>query len=309
MQPRKRTCPMLPRHLQNLGRTWVAHAEYPPSFYRSRHMFGCPWWAGQQPWPPYPHFNSWHPPVIWRPHHFCGPSRTRYQGPPCNPWNAPPSSWVHFSNVNMSSKGEEPMPKRMKCTEEDVLGRKPSPNRSYSPTNDFRVPPLHEASDFPIPDHDGVKASTRGKIKRRWEDFGHDFSEMSKVLVNRENQHANTHAPENFDFTVMSYNILSQDLLEDNCHLYKHCRRPLLFWSYRLTNILQELKQLDADILCLQEVQEDHYRTQIKPSLEALGYHCEYKNSTGENQMLCHLLQVFQVSLMSVKPGNITGTI
>ncbi|XP_051951729.1 protein angel homolog 2-like isoform X2 [Xyrauchen texanus] len=33
--------------------------------------------------------------------------------------------------------------------------------------------------------------------------------------------------------------------------------------------------------MCLQEVQEDHYKEQIKPSLESLGYHCEYKRRTG----------------------------
>ncbi|XP_044279789.1 protein angel homolog 2 isoform X3 [Varanus komodoensis] len=90
-----------------------------------------------------------------------------------------------------------------------------------------------------------------------------------------------------FDFTVMSYNILSQDLLEDNSHLYKHCRRHILAWNYRFPNILNDIKELDADILCLQEVQEDQYGIEIKPSLEALGYHCEYKMRTGRKPDGC----------------------
>lgn len=53
---------------------------------------------------------------------------------------------------------------------------------------------------------------------------------------------------EKFDFTVMSYNILSQDLLEDNSHLYKHCRHQILSWNYRFPNILSDIKRLDADV-------------------------------------------------------------
>ncbi|KAG9461521.1 hypothetical protein GDO78_016579, partial [Eleutherodactylus coqui] len=107
----------------------------------------------------------------------------------------------------------------------------------------------------------------------RWEDLGHHDQESC--------------AKEAFDFTVMSYNILSQDLLEDNASLYAHCRRPYLFWNYRLPNILRELQEMNADILCLQEVQEDHYEEQMKPRLEALGYACEYKSRTGSKPDGC----------------------
>ncbi|XP_073892280.1 protein angel homolog 2 isoform X8 [Macaca fascicularis] len=82
----------------------------------------------------------------------------------------------------------------------------------------------------------------------------------------------------------MSYNILSQDLLEDNSHLYRHCRRPVLHWSFRFPNILKEIKHFDADVLCLQEVQEDHYGAEIRPSLESLEY------------SLVNIVQKYQVS-------------
>ncbi|XP_044145874.1 protein angel homolog 2 [Bufo gargarizans] len=101
----------------------------------------------------------------------------------------------------------------------------------------------------------------------------------------------------------MSYNILSQDLLEDNSSLYSHCRRPHLFWNYRLPNILRELQEMNADILCLQEVQEDHYQEQIKPSLEALGYICEFKARTGSKPdgcAICFKSDKFELRL--VKP-------
>lgn len=69
-----------------------------------------------------------------------------------------------------------------------------------------------------------------------------------KILEKKETDQSNTESEAKFDFTVMSYNILSQNLLEDNSHLYKHCRQRLLIWTYRFPNILQEIKQLDADV-------------------------------------------------------------
>lgn len=58
--------------------------------------------------------------------------------------------------------------------------------------------------------------------------------------------------PENkspaFDFSVVSYNILSQELLEDNKYLYHHCHPDVLPWSHRLPNLLAEIQQLDADV-------------------------------------------------------------
>lgn len=51
-----------------------------------------------------------------------------------------------------------------------------------------------------------------------------------------------------FDFSVMSYNILSQELLEDNAYLYRHCDPAVLPWMCRLPNLLAEIRQLDADV-------------------------------------------------------------
>lgn len=69
-----------------------------------------------------------------------------------------------------------------------------------------------------------------------------------KILEDNQISQDNKDPQEKFDFTVMSYNILSQDLLEDNSHLYKHCRRHILAWDYRFPNILSDIKQLDADV-------------------------------------------------------------
>ncbi|XP_063295709.1 protein angel homolog 1 [Pelobates fuscus] len=106
---------------------------------------------------------------------------------------------------------------------------------------------------------------------RDWEDL-YELDSTSKEL---------------FDFTVLSYNILSQDLVEQNPTLYTHCSPIILGWDYRWQSILQELQHWDADVLCLQEVQEDHYREQVQPSLSALGYSCHYKRRTGRKTDGC----------------------
>ncbi|XP_034384121.1 protein angel homolog 2 isoform X3 [Cyclopterus lumpus] len=131
-----------------------------------------------------------------------------------------------------------------------------------------------------------------------------------------------------FDFSVMTYNILSQELLQDNFYLYGHCHPGVLPWSHRLPNLLAEVRQHDADvsrrfsqnvehsagrvvksvwtpkntILCLQEVQEDHYENQIKPALQALGYQCEFKKRTGSKPDGCAV--VFKTSRLSLHSSN-----
>ncbi|XP_028293845.1 protein angel homolog 1 isoform X2 [Gouania willdenowi] len=83
------------------------------------------------------------------------------------------------------------------------------------------------------------------------------------------------------DFTVMSYNILAQDLIELNQELYTHCPLEVLDWKYRCCLFLNELKKWSPDILCLQEVQQNHYYEELHPVLAQMGYTCIYKQRTG----------------------------
>uniref|UniRef100_K7GJD5 Angel homolog 2 n=1 Tax=Pelodiscus sinensis TaxID=13735 RepID=K7GJD5_PELSI len=247
--------PMLPRHMQRLGRDWVAHWDVPQRFCWNSHLSSCIRWDGHHSWAPYP----WRPPHFlgpWRPPHFLGPWR------PCQYWNWQPDNFTqnslfHPFRPNMISEGDEPSSKRRR--------------------------------------HSGI-------IKRHWEYFCHKSKKM-KILEDKQIDQNNTEDKGKFDFTVMSYNILSQNLLEDNSHLYKHCRQPVLFWGYRFPNILREIQQLDADVLCLQEVQEDHYGMEIKPSLESLGYHCEYKMRTGRKPDGCAIcFKISKFNLLSSNP-------
>lgn len=50
------------------------------------------------------------------------------------------------------------------------------------------------------------------------------------------------------DFTVMSYNILADDLLQANPDLYTHCPREVLDWNYRCMRILMEIEKWAPDV-------------------------------------------------------------
>ncbi|XP_015720592.1 protein angel homolog 1 isoform X3 [Coturnix japonica] len=106
-----------------------------------------------------------------------------------------------------------------------------------------------------------------------------------------------------FEFRVMSYNILAQDLVEQGHGLYLHCHPDILNWDYRLPNILQEIQHWDPDVLCLQEVQDNHYREQLEPTLAKMGFACFYKRRTGRKTdgcAVCYKQSRFQ--LITVSP-------
>ncbi|PIA53236.1 hypothetical protein AQUCO_00900071v1 [Aquilegia coerulea] len=81
-------------------------------------------------------------------------------------------------------------------------------------------------------------------------------------------------------FTVLSYNILS-DVYASN-ELYSYCPSWALSWAYRRQNLLREIVGYRADILCLQEVQNDHFEEFFAPELEKHGYQALYKKKTNE---------------------------
>lgn len=50
------------------------------------------------------------------------------------------------------------------------------------------------------------------------------------------------------DFTVMSYNILAEDLLQANLDLYAHCPWEVFDWNYRCMRILEEIEKWEPDV-------------------------------------------------------------
>ncbi|XP_022062608.2 protein angel homolog 2 isoform X1 [Acanthochromis polyacanthus] len=162
------------------------------------------------------------------------------------------------------------------------MGFVSSPHSTTLPSNPWQVAGANRQHPPP-----GVSQPVK-PLQRHWEACSSDLQPPGDSTV--------------FDFSVMSYNILSQELLQDNAYLYRHCNPGVLPWEYRLPNLLAEIQQHNADILCLQEVQQDHYENQIKPALQALGYHCEYKKRTGRKPDGCAV--TFKTSRFSLLSSN-----
>lgn len=83
-------------------------------------------------------------------------------------------------------------------------------------------------------------------------------------------------------FSVMTYNLLAQTNLDGHPELYKHCDPDILPWSYRGERILRQVIGQNCDILCFQEVQEEHLREYLAPRLKEAGYSHIYKGKTGD---------------------------
>uniref|UniRef100_A0A164X6Q5 poly(A)-specific ribonuclease n=1 Tax=Daucus carota subsp. sativus TaxID=79200 RepID=A0A164X6Q5_DAUCS len=82
------------------------------------------------------------------------------------------------------------------------------------------------------------------------------------------------------NFTVLSYNILS-DIYATN-EVYNYCPTWALSWPYRRQNLLREIVGYRADIVCLQEVQSDHFEEFFSPELDKHGYQALFKKKTAE---------------------------
>ncbi|XP_066533071.1 protein angel homolog 2 isoform X2 [Hoplias malabaricus] len=234
----------------------------------------CPWWTGQsdQQQTCFPTNNKKHSTFSWN----------EWRRPGVLPTSVPQKGFHPFAGrMDHSEKG--PPPKKRKSTESKASGEQvqhcskhssPRESREHSSEwlkNVIGVP--LSPGKFPLStENTGSKA----ELKRHWEDLSVPHGCAAGSL------HKQT-----FDFTVMSYNILSQELLLSNAYLYKHCNPHVLEWGHRFPNIIKELELHNTDIMCLQEVQEDHYHRQIKPRLESQGYHCEFKRRTGRKPDGC----------------------
>ncbi|CAD6202260.1 unnamed protein product [Miscanthus lutarioriparius] len=81
-------------------------------------------------------------------------------------------------------------------------------------------------------------------------------------------------------FTVLSYNILADTYATSDT--YSYCPTWALTWAYRRQNLLREIIGYHADIICLQEVQSNHFEEFFSPELDKHGYQALYKKRTTE---------------------------
>lgn len=93
-----------------------------------------------------------------------------------------------------------------------------------------------------------------------------------------------------FNFTIMTYNILSQTALDDHLYLYRKCSSEFLSEEYRISKILTEILLSGSDIVCLQEVEKVIYDQCIKKAFYAKGFDSVFKKRTGNKTDGCAIL-------------------
>ncbi|KAL6264812.1 hypothetical protein P5V15_004907 [Pogonomyrmex californicus] len=85
---------------------------------------------------------------------------------------------------------------------------------------------------------------------------------------------------DSFILKLLSFNILAQNLLEDHLYLYTNHNKKALKWKTRKSLIIQEIFEAKANVICLQEVQEEHLLDFVAP-FKQHGYEYLYKKRTN----------------------------
>ncbi|KOC58886.1 Protein angel like protein 2 [Habropoda laboriosa] len=107
-----------------------------------------------------------------------------------------------------------------------------------------------------------------------------------------------SNSEEFFILRVLSFNILAQYLLETYPFLYKGHDKRALPWKIRRQLLLQEILGAQANVICLQEMQEEHLQEFLIP-FKDLGYNYIYKKRTNDKRDgLLFLYRSDQLTLM-----------
>lgn len=90
---------------------------------------------------------------------------------------------------------------------------------------------------------------------------------------------AKTSGPRGGDrFRIVTYNVLAE--IYATQQQYPYCDFWALSWDYRFQNIIRELLDACPDVICLQEIQADHYESHIYNALSDAGFEGVYKQKT-----------------------------
>lgn len=94
-------------------------------------------------------------------------------------------------------------------------------------------------------------------------------------------QHHNPSISKTNGFKVLCYNTLAD--IYATSQVYPYCPLWALSWSYRRNNLLREILSYQADVVCLQEVQGDHFEDFFQPQMSLNGYDGIFKHKTRES--------------------------
>uniref|UniRef100_A0A7S2HZ61 Endonuclease/exonuclease/phosphatase domain-containing protein n=1 Tax=Helicotheca tamesis TaxID=374047 RepID=A0A7S2HZ61_9STRA len=85
-------------------------------------------------------------------------------------------------------------------------------------------------------------------------------------------------------FRMVTYNVLAE--IYATQQQYPYCDFWALSWDYRFQNILREIVDVCPDVVCLQEVQADHYENHIYNAMSDQGFEGVYKQKTRQSMGL-----------------------
>ncbi|OEU16815.1 Exo_endo_phos-domain-containing protein [Fragilariopsis cylindrus CCMP1102] len=85
-------------------------------------------------------------------------------------------------------------------------------------------------------------------------------------------------------FRIVSYNVLAE--IYATQQQYPYCDIWALSWEYRFHNIMREIVDAAPDVICLQEVQADHYEDHIYAAMSEQGFEGVYKQKTRQSMGL-----------------------
>ena len=77
--------------------------------------------------------------------------------------------------------------------------------------------------------------------------------------------------------------VFSQAEIYATAHAYPYCERWALEWQYRARLVVQELVDTNADVICLQEAQRDHFERDVEPAMKSAGYEGLFTQKSRES--------------------------
>lgn len=144
---------MLPRHVQRLGRDWVAHWNGSQVLALNSPVSSCVRWAGHSPWASFPLPVPVDFSANWRVPPFFGPWR-QFQNSNWQLENFTQSSCFHLPYPSMKSEGEEPSTKKRRLS---------SQHDTSTPEEETRVSNEKEASCLSVGRDEEKHSSKKSK--------------------------------------------------------------------------------------------------------------------------------------------------
>jgi len=149
---------------------------------------------------------------------------------------------------------------------------RPPPPIDNPPLQDMEYPELSQEAHESLLKLNGIRVWNQTSLGRSYSSGEQEFSSHD------------------LPFRILSYNVLAQNLLEFHPFLYKNKSPDVLEWNYRWKGIQREVRTLDPDIVCLQEVQfknPPHMLEYYLPFFSRHGYKPVRKARTGDKEDGC----------------------